>query len=114
MPPHTKWPPKAKRFLVLGASPHDYKKALLDLAGDDGKSHRTSRKAVLALRKLVHIDTVHLKKAESPTVIWYRFTDFTADFYEQRKNEGFTKGDLKMMPVREYVAFIRKWIKNNV
>jgi hypothetical protein len=104
---------RRKRFLVLGASPHDYKKALSDVAGIDGKPHRNRpEKAVLALRNWF-IDTVHLKKAESATVIWYKFTDFTADFYEQRKNEDFTKGDLKMMPVREYVAFIRKWINNN-
>ena len=91
---------RRKRFLVLGASPHDYKKALSDLAGVDGKPHRNKpERAVLALRNWF-IDTVHLKKAESPTVIWYRFTDFTADFYEQRKNEGFTKDDLKMMPIR--------------
>lgn len=54
-----------------------------------------------------------MKNAASPTVIWYKFTDFTADFYEQRKDEGFSKGDLKMMPLGEYVAFIRKWVNNN-
>src|ERR1041385_1349662 len=30
---------KRKRFLVLAATPHDYKEALSDLAGIDGKSH---------------------------------------------------------------------------
>ena len=102
---------RRKRFLVLGTSPHDYKQALSDLAGVDGKPHRNKpEKVVLALRNWF-IDTVHLEKAESPTVIWYRFTEFTADFYEQRKNEGFTKDDLKMMPIREYINSIRAWIK---
>ena len=104
---------RRKRFLVLGAAPHDYKKALSDLAGIDGKPHSNKpEKAVLALRNWF-IETVHLKKAESATVIWYKFTDFAADFYRRRKNEGFTNEDLKMMPIREYIASIRTWIDNN-
>lgn len=104
---------RRKRFLVLGARPHDYKTALSDLAGVDAKSHgNTPKKAVLALRNWF-IDTVHLQKADSATVVWYKFTEFTTDFYEQRKQEGFSKRDLKMMPVREYIAFIRKWINDN-
>ena len=104
---------RRKRFLVLGAKPHDYKKALSDLAGIDAKSHGNKPdKVVLALRNWF-IDTVHLKKADSATVIWYKFTDFNADFYERRKSEGYSKGDLKMMPIREYIAFIRTWINNN-
>jgi len=103
---------RQKRFLVLGATPHDYKKALSDLAGIAGKSHGNKPdKAVLALRNWF-IETVHLKKAESPKVIWYRFTAFTTDFYEQRKKDGFTMEDLKTMPIREYIGFIRTWIDN--
>jgi hypothetical protein len=42
---------RRKRFLVLGATPHDYKKALSDLAGIDGKPHGNKPyKAVLAVR----------------------------------------------------------------
>jgi hypothetical protein len=102
-----------KRFLVLGADPHDYKKALSDIAGVDGKPHGNKPElAVQALRNWF-IDTVHLQSAPSATVIWYKFTDFSTDFYEQREKEGFTKDDLNMMPVREYIAFIRKWIGDN-
>jgi len=104
---------RRKRFLVLTARPHDYKKALSDLAGIDAKSHANKPdKAVLAIRNWF-IDTVHLKKADSATAIWYKFMNFNDDFYERRKSEGFLKDDLKMMPVREYIAFIQAWIKNN-
>jgi hypothetical protein len=104
---------KRKRFLVLGEKPHDYKKALSDLAGVDAKAHMNKpEKVVLALRNWF-IDTVHSKKADSATAIWYKFMDFNADFYERRKKEGFSKEELKMMPVREYIAFIRTWIRNN-
>ena len=78
----------------------------------DGKSHANQpNQAVLALRNWF-VDTVHLTAADSPTVIWYRFMDFNTDFYERRKAEGFSKGDLKMMPLSEYIAFIRDWLKD--
>jgi len=103
---------RRKRFLVLGEKPHDYKKALSDLGGMDAKSHSNQpNQAVLALRNWF-VDTVHLSSADSPTVIWYRFMDFNTDFYERRKAEGFSRGDLKMMPVSEYIAFIRDWLKD--
>jgi hypothetical protein len=50
--------------------------------------------------------------ADSPTVIWYSFMDFNTDFYERRKAEGFSRGDLRMMPVSEYIAFCRDWLKD--
>jgi hypothetical protein len=103
---------RRKRFLVLGEKPHDYKRALSDLGGVDAKSHGNQpNKAVLAVRNWF-VDTVHLSAADSPTVIWYKFMDFNADFYGRRKAEGFSKGDLKMMPVSEYIAFIRDWLKD--
>ena len=102
-----------KRFLVLGAKPHDYKRALSDLAGVDADSHENKpEKAVSAVRNWF-VSTVNLRHADSPAVIWYRFTDFTADFYAKRKSEGFSRGDLKMMPTREYVSFIRDWVRLN-
>ena len=104
---------KRKRFLILGAKAHDYKKALSDLAGVDAKSHANKpKKAVLALRNWF-VDTVHVKKADSATAIWYKFMDFNLDFYAQRKNDGFSSEDLEMMPVREYIAFVKEWIKHS-
>ena len=102
-----------KRFLILGAEPHDYKKALSDLAGVDAKSHANKPDKVVQALRNWFVDTVHLRSADSATVIWYKFTQFMSDFYERRKAEGFSKDDLNMMPVREYIAFIRTWIKDN-
>jgi hypothetical protein len=105
---------RRKRFLVLGAKPHDYKEALSDPAGVDAKSHGNNpEKAVLALRNWF-VDTVHLKSAQSGTTISYKFDDFNADFCMQRKRAGFSKQDLKMMPIREYIAFIQEWLKDMV
>ena len=101
-----------KRFLVLGENLTITRRPYLISVGVDAKSHANQpNQAVLALRNWF-VDTVHLSAADSPTVIWYRFMDFNTDFYERRKAEGFSKGDLKMMPVSECIAFIRDWLKD--
>jgi hypothetical protein len=103
---------KRKRFLVLGAKPYDYKKALSDLAGVEASSHRNNpEKAVLAVRNWL-VD-VHLKTAPSASVVWKRFVAFQDSFDTQRKRDGFSARDLRMMPVREYIGFIRNWLKTH-
>jgi|SRR5215217_739693 len=104
---------RKKRFLVLGAKPHDYKRALSDLGGIDAKSHANDpEKAVIALRNWF-VETVHLNKAPSGSALWEEFTDFYSDFYDQRRKEGFSRQDFNMMPVREYIASIRHWLKTH-
>jgi hypothetical protein len=104
---------RKKRFLVLGAGPHDYKRALSDLGGIDAKSHANDpEEAVIALRNWF-VETVHLDSAPSGSALWEEFTEFYSDFYDQRKKEGFSSHDLKTMPVREYIAAIRHWLKTH-
>jgi hypothetical protein len=104
---------RKKRFLVLGAKPDDHKRALSDLGGIDAKSHANDpEKAVFALRNWF-IDTVHLKKAPSGSTVWEKFVDFDWDFYAGKKRDGFSRQDLKTMPVREYIAAIRHWLKTH-
>jgi len=57
------------------------------------------------------IETVGLRNIESPTVMWYQFTDFTSDFYEKRKSQGFSDEDIEEMPVPEYMHFIQEWLR---
>ena len=103
---------KQKRFLVLGGRPHEYMKALSDLAGVDAKSHANDpENAVLVVRNWF-VD-VHLKTAPSASVVWKKFVEFYDDFNTQRKKDGFSNRDLKMMPVREFIGFIRDWLKTH-
>ena len=110
MPPGIRYLNK-KKFLVLGTKPNEYKRALSDLGGVDAKSHGNNPKnAVLVVRNWF-VDTVHLKQAPSGSAIWEQFVQFRLDFHDQRKKEGFSKRDLNTMPVREYIASIRHWLK---
>jgi len=104
---------RKKRFLVLGAKPYDYKRALSDLGGIDVKPHANDpEKAVIALRNWF-VDTVNLRNVPSGSSIWEEFTDFHSDFHDQRKKDGFSRQDLNLMPVREYIAAIRHWLKTH-
>ena len=103
---------KRKRFLILGAKPHDYKKALSDLAGVDTSSHENNpEEAVLAVRNWF-VD-VSSKTAPSASAIWQSFMQFHNEFYAQRRKDGYSSRDLKMMPVNEYIRFIRDWLRTD-
>ncbi len=50
------------------------------------------------------------------TIVYLGFNpknDFTSDFYTRRKSEGFSDEDLDMMPIREYINFIKRWLRAN-
>ena len=104
---------KRKKYLILEKGPFDYRKALSDISGVDIKNHNNKpAKMVQAIRNWF-VETVGLRKVVGPTAIWYKFNDFTSDFYTRRKNEGFSDEDLDMMPVREYINFIKRWLRAN-
>jgi hypothetical protein len=100
----------SKRCLILEKEPHDFRKALSDLAGIDIKSHNNEPvRAVRAVRNWF-VETVGRTGVKSAGHIWYHFTDFTTDFYDRRKAEGYSDDDLNMMPVAEYTNFIASWL----
>jgi hypothetical protein len=102
---------RRKRCLILEKSRHDYIKALSDLSGVDIKSHQNKPEKLIAAVRSWFIETVGLRNIESPTVMWYQFTDFTSDFYERRKSQGFSDEDIEEMPVPEYMHFIQEWLR---
>jgi hypothetical protein len=104
---------RTKRSLILEKKRYDIQKALSDLNGVDIKSHDNNpARTVQALQHWL-IETVGLTKVDSPSVIWDKFNKFNYDFYERRKAQGYSKGDLKMMPVPLYIQFIKQWITAN-
>lgn len=104
---------KTKKYLILEKGTFDYRKALSDISGVDIKSHDNQpAKMVQAIRNWF-VETVGLKNVAGPTAIWYEFNDFASDFYTQRKSEGFSREDLNVMPVREYIDFIKNWLRSD-
>ena len=94
---------KGKKTLILEKRLYDIRRALSDLSGVDIKSH--NNKPAKTVQALQHwfIETVGMKEPDSPSVIWDRFNEFASDFYLRRKREGYSKDDLKTMPIPQYI-----------
>jgi len=104
---------RTKRSLILEKKRYDVQKALSDLNGVDIKTHNNSPAGIVRALQHWFIETLGLKNVDSPSVIWDKFNEFTYDFYERRKTQGYSKGDLKMMPIPQYIRFIAQWIASN-
>lgn len=101
---------KDKRCLILEKKEkYRYMKALSDISGCDIKDHNDDPAKLVRQIRNWFVETVGIKKAPSATVIWYSFMDFTSDFYDKRIFEGFSDEDLNMMPIPEYIEFIKEW-----
>jgi hypothetical protein len=101
---------RQKRCLVLEKEQHDFQKAISDLAGIDIKHHKDEPSEIVRSVRDWFVETVGLRRVASPSQIWYRFTDFASDFYDARVADRFSDADLNMMPVPEYIDFIRAWV----
>jgi hypothetical protein len=99
-----------KRCLILGKAPFEHLRALSDIAGIDVKHHNNEPAQLVQQVRNWFVETVGLRGARSATMVWYEFTEFMADFYEKREAEGFAKHDLEMMPVPEFIDFVRAWV----
>jgi hypothetical protein len=102
---------REKKCLILERGKYDYMRALSDLSGADIKWHSNEPAEVVTSIRNWFIETVGLRNVDSPTKIWYKFNDFTSDFYDRRKSEGFSDKDLNMMSVPEYIDFIKQWVQ---
>lgn len=102
---------REKRCLVLERDQHEFRKAISDLSGIDIKKHDDRPSEVVRAVRDWFVETVVPgERVDSATRIWHHFMDFASEFYDARRNEGFTEDDLNMMPVPEYVDFIRHWV----
>ena len=106
-------PMDSKQCLILEKKRYDFMKALSDLSGVDIKNHADEPDEVVRAVHNWFVETVGLRGIDSPTVIWEMFNYFASDFYDARKSEGFTDDDLNMMPVPEYLDFIKDWVAEN-
>jgi hypothetical protein len=104
---------KEKRCLILEKEKYNYIKALSDLSGVDIKSHKNDPATLIREVRSWFVETVGLRRLKSPTVIWYMFNDFMSEFYVKRQHEGFSEDDLNMMPVPEFISFIKDWQQRN-
>jgi hypothetical protein len=101
---------RTKKILILESEPYDYKRALSDLSGADIKHHKSDAPRLVREVRNWFVETVGVTAAKSPTVLWYQFTDFASEFYDRRKDDGYSEEDLNFMPVGEYMGAISEWL----
>lgn len=99
-----------KIFLIFEQKPYLLQRALSNLSGVDVKAHGNKPEKVVREVRNWFV-TNELGTAASPSTIWDNFNEFMTDFYQKRENEGFTDEDLQMMPIPEYVKFVREWLR---
>jgi hypothetical protein len=98
-----------KTLLIFEHKPYALHRALSNLSGVDVKAHgNESEKVVRELRNW--FVTNELGTADSPSTIWDNFNEFMTDFYQKIEGEGFLNEDLQIMPIPEYINFIREWL----
>ena len=100
-------------MLILERNRYDFQKAISDLSGVDVKCHNDEPEDVVKCIRNWIVEIDNSRTVDSPTQIWYHFTDFASDFYDDRKAHGFTDKDLNDMPPPEYIASIKYWLSNN-
>jgi len=98
-----------KIFLIFEQRPYLLQRALSNLSGVDVKAHGNEPEKVVREVRNWFV-TNELGTAASPSTIWDNFNEFMTDFYQKRGNEGFTDKDLQIMPIPEYIKFIREWL----
>lgn len=105
---------RTKQSLILEKSRFDIHKALSDLNGVDIKCHNNNPNQIV--RALQHwvIETVGLRDIDSPSLIWHRFVEFSHDFNRSGKAQGYSRRDMKVMPIPQYIRFISQWIDSNL
>jgi hypothetical protein len=105
---------RSKKCLILEKEPHDFKIALSDLSGVDIKNHGNEPDEVVRAVRDWFYETVGLRNAPYPKVIWFRFNDFTTSLFEARLAEGIPEDDVKediaRMPIPEYLNCVVDWV----
>jgi hypothetical protein len=101
---------KYKKCLILEKEKFNYQKALSDLSGVDIKNHNNNPEELVRQVRNWFVEN-EIKHANSGTKIWETFNVFMADFYQKRQIEGFKDKDLEIMPIPEYIHFIKEWLQ---
>lgn len=101
---------RSKKCLILEKDRYNFMRGLSDLSGVDIKDHENKPEEIVRAVRNWFVETVGLRSVRSSAEIWNRFSEFIIDFYRAREAEGFTGKDLNMMPLPEYIDYIRNWL----
>lgn len=102
-----------KCILVLEKEPFRYQRALSDLSGCDIKQHNGNAPDLIRVVRDWFRETVNLKEAPGPTLIWNRFNDFMYVLHLDCLRKGFSESDFGRLSFAEFIDSAMQWIKTN-
>ena len=100
---------RQKKSLILERERYSHQKALSDLSGSDVKCHNG-----MPLDMVIEVRNWFSELGErdlpSGSSIWDDYNMFWTDFYEDRKNNGFSEKELDKISIPEFVSSMEKWL----
>ncbi len=99
-----------KRCLILEAERFRYQAAISDISNSDIRAHGDDpRRACDEVRAWL-VDVAGIRRPPSPSAIWGRFNEFTADLSDELKRDGYSPEEFERLPVPELLPRMRDWI----
>ena len=99
-----------KRTLILETESHSSKIALSDLSGVDPKCYDSDPEE-LVYQVRTWFSELGQTGLLSASTIWDDFNVFQADLYERKSQRGFTKREIDLLPILEFVECIENWLR---
>ncbi len=100
-------PQKTKQFLILEAVKYDYMKAISDINGLDPKVHYNDTEKIIECIYKWSSETLKISKQDPPLKIFYDFTDFNANLFEEKYielgSEKLAKNYIENLSIPEFI-----------
>jgi hypothetical protein len=99
-----------KKCLILETKRYRYQAAISDLSNSDIEAHKNKpERIVVAVRNWLHSEAN--ASMAGPTQVWNDFNDFMAADYDDLLSKGFSKNDIRQLPMGELMDHMRAWIQ---
>ncbi len=98
-----------KKCLILETERYRYQAAISDLSGSDIAAHHDKPTEMVAqVRDWLNSEASG--NLPGPSHVWAAFTDFTAWSYDVLRVRGFSRADIRRLPVSELVEEMKSWV----
>lgn len=101
-----------KKFLVLGSIKYDYMKALSDISGVDIQYHNNDPQAMVKSIRHWFVANAGLRRSPSPQEIWFKSTDFNAEYVLFARSKGYSPSEMYDIPISELIDMIKNYLSD--
>jgi hypothetical protein len=102
-----------KMFLILGDKEYEYIKAISDIKGIDIEYHNNNQYYMINSVRHWFVNNNLYKGTASPREIWYKYTDYWAEYVIYTRNKGYSNSEMYKIPIKEQIDMMEKFINDN-